>query len=180
MSEYRRAYVNGGTFFFTVVTYRRQPILGHEPAIGLLRRAFKLAMTEYPFHIDAMVILPDHLHCIWTLPDNDCAFSERWRRIKAIFSRNYTGSIREDTSESMHRRDERGIWQRRFWEHLIRDEDDLNRHRDYIHYNPVKHGLTDSPVQWEHSSFRRFVEEGLYAEGWGQTPIKDLVEMNLE
>jgi len=180
MPDYRRAYLKGGTFFFTVVTYRRHPIFEAEPAIDLLRRCFKLVMIEYPFNIDAIVILPDHLHCIWTLPDNDFDFSVRWRRIKASFSRNYSGSTAGDISESMRKKKERGIWQRRFWEHRIREQEDFNRHCDYIHYNPVKHGLADSPAEWEYSSFRKFVENGLYPESWGQTPERDLMEMDLE
>ncbi len=126
------------------------------------------------------MILPDHLHTIWTLPDDDSEFSTRWKRIKATFSRHYQGYIIEDISESMRRKKEKGIWQRRFWEHMIRDQTDFNRHCDYIHYNPVKHGLVNSPLEWKHSSFRKFVEKGLYPTDWGQSPVKGLLGMDLE
>jgi putative transposase len=180
MPEYRRARLRGGTFFFTVVTYRRYPIFGEQAAIDLLNRCFKLVMTEYPCKMDAVVILPDHLHCIWTLPDSDLDFSTRWKRLKARFTRDYSGSRAGDISESMHRKKERGIWQRRFWEHKIRDQEDFNRHCDYIHYNPVKHGLVSLPIEWNYSSFRSFVERGFYSEGWGHTVGEELLRMDLE
>ncbi len=123
-----------------------------------------------------MVILPDHLHTIWTLPKNELDFSVRWKRIKGIFSRHYQGCSTEDISESIRRKKEKGIWQRRFWEHTIRDQPDFNRHCDYIHYNPVKHGLVNTPLEWKHSSFRKFVEKGFYKQDWGQSPEKELLE----
>ncbi len=180
MPDYRRAYLKGGTFFFTVVSYKRCPILKEEAAIDLLWQCFQTTMATYPFRIDAIVILPDHLHTIWTLPGDDPDFSTRWKRIKATFSRHYQGYIIEDISESMRRKKEKGIWQRRFWEHMIRDQTDFNRHCDYIHYNPVKHGLVNSPLEWKHSSFRKFVEKGLYPQDWGQSPVKGLLGMDLE
>ena len=180
MPDYRRAYLKGRTFFFTVVSYKRYPIFREEAAIDLLWQCFQTTMTIYPFRVDATVILPDHLHTIWTLPDSDHDFSTRWKRIKATFSRHYRGCIIEDVSESMRRKKEKGIWQRRFWEHAIRDQSDFNRHCDYIHYNPVKHGLVNSPLEWEYSSFRKFVEKGLYCQDWGQSPAKELLKMDLE
>ena len=180
MPDYRIAYLKGGTFFFTVVSYKRYPIFREEAAIDLLWQCFQTTMTIYPFRVDATVILPDHLHTIWTLPDSDHDFSTRWKRIKATFSRHYRGCIIEDVSESMRRKKEKGIWQRRFWEHAIRDQTDFNRHCDYIHYNPVKHGLVNSPLEWEYSSFRKFVEKGLYCQDWGQSPAKELLKMDLE
>ncbi len=180
MPEYRRAWLKGGTFFFTVVTYRRRPTLETEVAIDLLMRCFQVVMTRLPFTIDAMVILPDHIHCIWTLPDNDLDFSIRWKQIKAMFTHNYPGDRRENISDSMRKKNERGIWQRRFWEHRIRDQEDFNRHCDYIHYNPVKHGLVDLPICWRHSSLRKLVEKGVYPENWGHTVGRDLVGMDLE
>jgi putative transposase len=137
-------------------------------------------MLAYPFEVDAMVILPDHLHCIWILPDDDSDFSVRWRLVKSAFTRNRPMSSAGVISDSRLKKKERGIWQRRFWEHMIRDEADLNRHRDYVHYNPVKHGLAASPKEWPYSSFKRFVKEGLYLEDWGQTPQRQLTEMDLE
>jgi len=180
MPDYRRAYLNGGTFFFTVVCYRRNSIVREEAAIDLLWRCFQATMAMYPFRVDASVILPDHLHIIWTLPENDSDFSTRWKRIKSAFSRHYHGYTIEDISESMRRKKEKGIWQRRFWEHVIRDQADFNRHCDYIHYNPVKHGLVHSPLEWKHSSFKKFVEKGLYSQDWGQLPVKELLGVNLE
>ncbi|MFH1140259.1 MAG: transposase, partial [Chloroflexota bacterium] len=118
MTDYRRAYLKGGTFFFTVVSYKRFPIFKEEPAIDLLRQCFRTTIATYPFRVDAIVILPDHLHTIWTLPDNDPDFSIRWKRIKTTFSRLYQGCTAGDISESMRRKKEKGIWQRRFWEHV--------------------------------------------------------------
>ena len=180
MPNYRRSYLKGGTYFFTVATYRRHPIFKKESAVELLMACFKLVSAEYPFRVDAMVILPDHLHCIWTLPDSDFDFSVRWKRLKACFSRNYACSRKADVSESMHKKREKGIWQRRFWEHCIRDQEDFNRHCDYIHYNPVKHELVNLPMEWKYSSFKRFVRNGLYPEAWGQTVRRELMEMDLE
>ncbi len=180
MPDYRRAYLKGGTFFFTVVSYKRFPIFKEEPAIDLLRQCFQTTMATYPFRVDAIVILPDHLHTIWTLPDNDSDFSIRWKRIKATFSRLYQGRTDGNISESMRRKKEKGIWQRRFWEHVIRDQTDFNRHCDYIHYNPVKHGLVNSPLEWEYSSFKKFVEKGLHSQDWGRSTVKGLLEMDIE
>ena len=117
-----------------------------------------------PLQIDAIVVLPDHLHTLWRLPEGDCDFSTRWMQIKRCFS---TGLIAQKISPSKSRKREKGIWQRRFWEHLIRDDEDWRRHMDYIHYNPVKHGLVNAPIAWEYSSFRRYVEAGLYPADWG-------------
>jgi putative transposase len=180
MPDYRRAYVKGGVFFFTVVTCERRPLLNEESAVDLLRTSFKRVMAAYPFGIDAMVILPDHLHCIWVLPKDDSDFSLRWRLIKSAFSRSRPRTSARDVSDSRLKKKERGIWQRRFWEHMIRDEEDLNSRRDYIHYNPVKHGLATSPGEWKHSSFHRFVKEGFYPPDWGQSPQEQLLEMDLE
>ena len=127
-----------------------------------------------------MVILPDHLHTIWTLPSNDSDFSTRWKRVKAAFTRRYLAGTGEDVSDSMRGKGEQGVWQRRFWEHMIRDQDDFNRHCDYIHYNPVKHGLVNSPLEWKHSSFKRFVDKGIYEANWGQSSPTELVGMDIE
>ena len=180
MPEYRRFYRNGGTYFFTVVTNRRLPLFRENSTIDLLNQCFQTTLTRYPFKIEAMVILPDHLHTIWTLPENDADFSIRWQRIKGTFSRHYQHRRKTDVSESIVLKGERGIWQRRFWEHLVRDQADFNRLCDYIHYNPVKHGLVRSPAEWEHSSFRRFVEIGKYELDWGQSAIAELKEIELE
>ncbi|MFA5055264.1 MAG: transposase [Dehalococcoidia bacterium] len=180
MPDYRRAYIKGGTFFFTVVTNGRCPTFSDKTAVDLLKASFRRVMLAHPFKMDSIVVLPDHFHCIWMLPENDSDFSMRWRLIKSDFSRNYLGSSASIKSASRQMKKERGIWQRRFWEHMIRDKADLNTHRDYIHYNPVKHGLVDSPAKWEYSSFNSFMGKGLYPADWGSVPRKELLEMDLE
>ena len=169
MSDYRRNYQAGGTYFFTVVMYKRQRIFNDDAVVELLREAFKAVRAELPFTIDAMVILPDHLHCIWTLQEHDTDFSTRWKKIKTHFTKTYKrrmgGDIMQPT-KSMQSKGEIGLWQRRFWEHTIRDDNDYRRHCDYIHYNPVKHGLVDTAAAWKYSSFSRFVERGIYDNNW--------------
>ena len=148
---------------FTVALLERRRHLLTEN-IDVLREAFRAVRKERPFCIDAIVVLPEHLHCIWTLPEGDADFSTRWRLIKARFARRLpTGERR-----SIRRLDkgERGIWQRRFWEHLIRNDDDLTRHVDYIHYNPVKHGWVRDVADWPYSSFQRYVRLGIYPSNW--------------
>jgi len=137
MPRYIRAIVPGGTFFFTVTLLERRRSLVIEH-IDALRTAFATARIRLPFSIDAMVVLPDHLHCLWTLPEGDADFSRRWRAIKSAFSRAIPAG--EHLSPRRLAKGERGVWQRRFWEHVIRDERDFERHADYIHFNPVKHG----------------------------------------
>lgn len=166
--QYRRAKTPGGTYFFTVVTYQRRKILCEPDNIALLREVFRSVMTNHPFTIDAIVILPEHLHCIWTLPENDSDFSTRWRLIKSEFSRCCHPKYKQQLSASRQRKQEQAIWQRRFWEHVIRDERDFTQHVEYIHYNPVKHGLVRSPKDWEFSSFHRDVRQGLVDVNWGE------------
>jgi len=179
MPNYRRAWSPGGTYFFTVVTHQRRPIFAEANARQLLRRAFLHAKQKAgPFHVEALCLLPDHLHCIWTLPENDCDYPTRWKNIKAYFSHTYRkqGGISGVLSGSKIEKGEVGIWQRRYWEHLIRDRDDLNRHIDYIHYNPVKHGLAKSAGAWPWSTFHRYVRDGYYAPDWG---CVDSVSVNI-
>lgn len=165
--QYRRSTAKGATFFFTVVTHKRRAILCHESNVALLRAAFRYALERHPFIIDAFVLLPDHLHCIWTLPENDSNFSMRWRLIKSYFSRQCRDEFKgKQTAAHLHKC-EQAIWQRRYWEHQIRDDGDFIRHAEYIHYNPVKHGLTKSPILWPHSTFHRFVNKGIYHVDWG-------------
>lgn len=159
MSEYRRLFVKGGIYFFTVVTYDRQHLLCEEIALKRLKASFRYAIRKHPFKIRGLVILPDHLHCIWQLPEHDHNFSIRWNMIKRYFSSGFVAATN-------HRR-EKNIWQRRFWEHLIRDEYDLNRCLDYIHYNPVKHGYVTSPCDWHQSTFLNHVQQGFYDMSWG-------------
>ena len=166
--DYRRVFLPGGTFFFTVVTYKRNPIFSNPENIQLLRNAFQYTLERHPFSIVASVILPDHMHFIWTLPENSSDYSMRWRLIKSHFTRNFHGNKFYNESPSRKRKGEAVVWQRRFWEHLIRDESDLCNHLEYIHYNPVKHGLVESPAGWKYSSFMKYVQNGNYAPDWGR------------
>jgi putative transposase len=141
MTNYRRNFVPGGSYFFTVnLADRRLRLLTDN--IDLLRSAFRYARARHPFRLDATVVLPEHLHAIWTLPEGDADFALRWRLIKSAFSRGLPPA--EERSNSRSRKSERGIWQRRYWEHSLRDENDFARHVDYIHFNPVKHGHVGS------------------------------------
>ncbi len=165
--QYRRARIKGGTYFFTVVTYKRRRILTEPGNVSLLRKAFRQVMDNHPFTIDAFVLLPDHLHCIWTMPEGDRDFSKRWRLTKSYFSRKCDATHKNIPSRSRRKKKELAVWQRRFWEHLIRNEQDFVKHIEYIHYNPVKHGLAKAPKDWEYSSFHRYVREGVYDLEWG-------------
>jgi putative transposase len=156
MPNYRRAFVAGGCWFFTVNLLDRRSRLLIE-RIDALRAAVRETRQRFPFHIDAMVVLPDHIHAVWTLPDDDFDFSIRWRLIKIRFSRSIPEG--EQLSETRRGRRERGLWQRRFWEHLIRDERDYNHHIDYCWFNPVRHGLVANVEDWPFSSFHRDVRE---------------------
>ena len=165
--KYKRLKVPGSTYFFTLVTHNRKPILCEPENIILLRSSFKRTMEKHPFTIDAIVILPDHLHCIWTLPPKDADFSTRWRLIKSWFSRNCHHKYQGIISDSRKKKQEKAIWQRRFWEHLIKDKKDFINHLNYIHYNPVKHALVSSVKDWQYSSFHRYVQRGVYKSDWG-------------
>ena len=174
MPRYRRANVAGATYFFTVVSYRRQAILCDEPIRTALRQAIKQVQSLRPFTIDAWVLLPDHLHCIWTLPESDSDFATRWSMIKRKVSLACASRYkREDwitPSKRKHR--ESTIWQRRYWEHQIRDDGDFMRHVDYIHYNPVKHGHCERAALWPYSTFCRYVKQGTYPVDWGAADTK--------
>ncbi len=180
MPDYRRANSPGASYFFTVVTYKRQPLFSDPTCVNLLRTATRRVMQRRPFRIDAMVVLPDHIHAIWTLPDGDADFSTRWRMIKQQFSLNCHLPGIALPSPSRTRRRERTFWQRRYWEHLIRDDNDYRRHVDYIHYNPVRHGLVASAADWPHGSFRRAVAQGLYPADWGRCEPASIRGMALE
>lgn len=166
--QYRRAFIPGGTFFFTLVTEKRRPLLASDEAVDVLRQAFRTVKTARPFALDAMVVLPDHLHCLWSLPLGDTDFAIRWRLIKTWFTKHCNPALRQERNRSRVARREKAIWQHRYWEHAIRDETDVARHLDYIHYNPVKHGYVTSAGEWPYSSFRRYVEKGIYTADWGQ------------
>ncbi len=172
MPDYRRNRVPGGTFFFTVNLLDRGSDL-LVTRIDALRDSVRQVRARAPFHIDGWVILPDHMHCLWTLPEGDTDYPGRWRAIKTVFAKSLPAD--EPRSAVMTRRGERGIWQRRYWEHTIRDDRDYAAHMDYTHFNPVKHGLVDHPADWPFSSFRRCVARGLYPAGWmsrGGEPAK--------
>lgn len=164
MSNYRRNFVVGGCYFFTVnLLERKQTLL--TDYIDLLRDSVRRVRHLYPFRIDACVVLPDHLHCVWTLPPNTDDFPIRWRLIKLLFSKGLPHS--ERLSVSRQRRSERGIWQRRYWEHTLMTEEDFARHIDYVHVNPLKHGYVQRIADWPYSTFHRYVAEGLLSVDWG-------------
>ena len=169
MSEYRRAKIPGATYFFTVVTFDRKQILTTDLARRCLRSAWEDAQKRHPFRVEAVCLLPEHLHCIWTLPGNDADFSIRWNMIKGLFSKRYLAGGGTDglRNKSRKRTGEAALWQRRFWERLIRDENDLRKHFDYIHFNPVKHGHVVRPADWPWSSLHRYVRKGWYNSDWG-------------
>lgn len=168
MPDYKRWFRDGGTYFFTVVTYNRRKIFCNSNARTSLHQAIAEVQALHPFEILAVVLLPDHCHCIWKMADDDDNFSVRWAMIKRRFTKLWLNSSRQDVSVSASRtkRGERGVWQRRFWEHLIRDQQDFARHMDYIHYNPVKHEYVLCPHQWKYSSFHRWVKENVYEFDW--------------
>lgn len=165
MPNYRRAWCPGGTYFFTVTLLERcsnDLLVRH---IDRLRAAMAYVRARHPFTIHGWVVLPDHLHCVIELPAGDADYAMRWALIKQRFSKSTPAT--ELRSEVRLRRKERGIWQRRYWEHLIRDEADFAAHMDYVHFNPVKHGLVARVIDWPHSTFHRLVELGVYPENWG-------------
>ena len=171
MPDYRRYRVPGGTYFFTInLLNRRSDLLIRH--IEALRESVRRTRIERPFHIDAWVVLPEHVHCVITLPPGDDDFSNRIKAIKIRFVR----AVEPDEWRSPARavKGERGIWQRRFWEHVIRDDDDYARHLDYVHFNPVKHGHATSVAQWPYSTFHHCVRTGIYPMDWGGGEIDDI------
>ena len=178
MSNYRRSRTDGTTWFFTLVTYKRRQLLLEPEARLLLRATIEEVRNLYPFTIDGWVLLPDHLHCIWSLPDRDHDYSKRWGLIKARLTKDTKWLFHRDdwmnVSKQKHR--EGTFWQRRFWEHEIRDNQDFSRHLDYLHYNPVKHGLVRTVADWPYSTFHRDVRKGLYPLDWGGDGIDSMGE----
>jgi len=168
MPNYRRAFRPGGTFFLTLVTECRAPIFARKFARTLLHAAIEKCRFHHPFNLDAIVLLPDHFHILLTLPERDSNYSIRVSNMKSLFTRYFltAGGEEQTRSASRLRQRARGVWQRRFWEHTVRDQLDLNNHLDYIHYNPVKHNYSRCPHEWPHSSFRRFVAEKRYDHNW--------------
>lgn len=166
MSDYRRAREQGAYYFFTLTTEQRQPVLTQPRLREALRLAIVQVRQRYPFTIAGWVLLPDHLHCLWQLPAGDADFGLRWSLIKRLTNQalpRTPGAI----SLSRCLRRESGLWQRRFWEHRIRDEEDYRRHLDYLHWNPVRHGLVERVADWPWSSYHRLVREGVYPADWG-------------
>ncbi|WP_372875684.1 transposase [Pseudomonas sp.] len=164
MPNYRRVWCPGGTYFFTHalrVRHGNDLLVRH---IEVLRNAVRLTRRRHPFEIHAWSVLPDHFHCVIELPPGEQDYAHRWRMIKLLFSREVPAD--EWRSKILLRRRERGIWQRRYWEHLIRDEADLRRHLDYVHINPMKHGLVESVADWPYSTFHHLVKQGLYPADW--------------
>lgn len=173
MPRYRQARLAGGSYFFTVVARNRQPLLCRPRVRRALRQGIERARALYPFTIDAWVLLPDHLHCIWTLPQGDCDYPRRWAMIK----RYTVKSLREAGVGETRVADmatapvvNGTIWQRRYWEHCVRGDDDYRRCLDYLHYNPVKHGYAQRAVDWPYSTFQRWVRAGIYPPDWGGNP----------
>ena len=169
MVRYRRNPVPGGTYFFTVTLFDRKKdwLVRH---VDLLRDALRQTQRMQPFTIDAMVVLPDHLHAVWTLPPDDADFAQRWSSAKSRFSRALSKSgvpVRQSAGGTYD------VWQPRYWEHTIRDEQDFAHHVDYIHYNPVKHGHVTRVADWPHSSFHRYVRAGQLPADWGGEPVED-------
>lgn len=168
--NYRRSFVPGGTFFFTVtLRNRKSSVLVDQ--IHLLKEAVQRVKTQHPFLIKAYVILPEHLHMIWQLPHGDSNYSQRWKKIKALFSK----SIHKSAFPlSKTRHNEYCLWQRRFWEHTIKDETDFEHHVNYIHYNPIKHGLVESLHHWPHSSFHHYLRIGRLPKNWADSMFETM------
>jgi putative transposase len=179
MPNYRRVNAKGATYFFTVVTYRRRKFLTLPENRHALRNAIAAAQQQHAFDIKAWVLLPDHMHCIWKLPVNDADFSKRWGLIKADFTKQIKSRLHDEKwmNQSKHKHRESTIWQRRFWEHQIRDDKDFERHMHYVHFNPVKHGYVDRVCDWPFSTFHRYVRAGACPIAWtgSASEIDDLV-----
>ncbi len=159
MPNYVRAYLPGGSFFFTAVTHQRKRVFSDDATVDILRNLVQEVRQRLPFSVDAWVVLPNHIHAVWTLPVGDADFSKRWGLIKATFTKRATTAGLVEAGVP--------IWQSRFWEHRIRDERDFAAHIDYVYINPVKHGLVSSVADWPWSSFHRDVARGLYPGNWG-------------
>jgi len=169
MSNYRRVQIPGGTFFFTVKTEQNAPIFAEQQFAALLGEVVREVMQLWPFELNAIVLLPDHLHAIWSLPPGDMDYPKRWGWLKKEFTKRYLelGGQEQSTSTSRKRYRRRGVWQRRYWEHTIADDADFETHFDYVHWNPVKHKYVSCPVDWPYSSFHRWVAKGVYEKDWG-------------
>jgi len=180
MPNYRRVKESGGTYFFTLVTFDRLPLFSNQQCRAILHDAWVDVHSRHPFETIAVCLLPEHIHAIWKLPEGDADYPKRWKEIKRNFTREYMrqvgpGGVR---NESRQFQGEAAIWQRRYWEHTFYDEDDLNTHIDYIHINPMKHGLVKQVVDWPWSSFHRFSRKGIYPTDWGGESDVALMEVD--
>jgi len=178
MPEYRRSRVPVGTYFFTLVTYNCRPLFASKSNCHLLVNVWNDVRSSHTFESVAACILPDHIHAIWTLPEGDDDYPMRWKEIKRLFTQEYNRGNMDSLSrtKSQQTQGEATIWHRRYWEHTIRDQDDLNAYIDYVHINPLKHGLVNMVKDWPWSSFHRYVKEGVYPEHWGGKPDMKLMD----
>jgi putative transposase len=172
MKNYRRWFVPGATYFFTLVTANREPFLCDEAARRIIREKLQECLAQWPFTLTAIVLLPDHLHTLWTLPDGDIAYPTRLGWLKKEFTKAWLleGHPEQPISAGRQRDGLRGVWHPRYWEHTLRDDDDFEKHLDYTHYNPVKHGYVSQPCDWPWSSFKKWVARGIYPENWACGP----------
>lgn len=169
MPNWKRAHVPGGAYFFTAVTEQRRPLFASAAARQLLGEVIRECQRMWPFEVRAIVLLPDHLHAIWVLPPGDAGYSRRWAWIKRQFTKRWlaAGGQEANTTAGRRRDGRRGVWQPKFWEHTLEDEEDFERHFDYIHYNPVKHGYVRCPADWPASSIHRWIAAEVYPQHWG-------------
>jgi putative transposase len=173
MAIYRRALIQGATYFFTVNTYQRQAVLTRPLFYQALKQSIATVKQAHPFTIEAFVLLPDHLHCLWKLPPQDTDYAKRWNIIKRLVSQKTRHLLTPPVNSSRLKRRELALWQRRFWEHQIRDERDFEKHVEYIHWNPVKHRYVETVADWPYSSFHHFVRRGIYPKDWAGTAIHE-------
>lgn len=169
MADYRRWRVAGASFFFTLVAHSRAHLFADPAARRIFGSKIRECEKKWPFTVDAIVLLPEHLHAIWSLPSEDDQYPKRWGWIKKEFTKEWLalGGVEQQVSAARQERCDHGVWQPRYWEHTLRDEHDFDRHFDYIHYNPMKHGHVQRPADWRHSSFHRWVKAGVYDTDWG-------------
>ncbi len=175
MRTYKRFKVEGASYFFTVVTHERRRLSEDPDAVALLTWVIADVQRRHPFEVEAHVILPDHLHVLWQLPDGDADYPKRWRLIKEGFTKKWVKRHGPtNPNPSRRAKGEQSIWQRRYWEHMIRDDRDFDAHLDYIHHNPVRHGLVRAPRDWPFSSFQAWIERGAYEPHWGTDEMPPL------
>ena len=172
--RYRRVFIPGASYFFTLITHKRAQLFCDASNVDRWRRAVEKVRRARPFVVEAEVVMPDHLHVIWSMPQADCDYATRIRLIKSAFTKDLAGFGGATASESRASKGERGVWQRRYWEHTIRDERDFQAHLDYIHINPVKHGVVARPGDWPHSTYRIWQERGAYDAHWGTAGMPPL------